>query len=50
MGCYVLLRFLSRASQWAHSFTRLFAIVRAGLWQKFDLMICSSGLFRTMLC
>lgn len=35
---YVLLRFLSRTSQWAHSFTRLFAIVRAGLWKKFDLM------------
>lgn len=34
---YVLLRYLSHLSRWAHSFTRLFAIVRAALWQKFDL-------------
>lgn len=35
---YVLLRFLSRMSQWTHSFTRLFAIVRASLWQRIDLL------------
>ena len=34
---YVLLRFLSRMSQWTHSFTRLFAIVRASLWRRIDL-------------
>jgi hypothetical protein len=35
---YVLLRYLSYLSQWAHSFTRLFTILRAALWQKFDLL------------
>jgi hypothetical protein len=34
---YVLLRYLSHLSQWAHSFTRLFTILRAALWEKFDL-------------
>jgi len=34
---YVLLRYLSYLSRWAHSFTRLFTILRAVLWQKFDL-------------
>ena len=34
---YVLLRYLSYLSKWAHSFTRLFTILRAALWQKFDL-------------
>jgi hypothetical protein len=34
---YVLLRYLSYLSQWTHSFTRLFTILRAALWQKFDL-------------
>ena len=35
---YVLLRYLSYLSQWAHSFTRLFTILRAALWQKLDLL------------
>jgi hypothetical protein len=35
---YVLLRYLSYLSKWAHSFTRLFTILRAALWQKFDLL------------
>ena len=35
---YVLLRYLSYLSTWAHSFTRLFTILRAALWQKFDLL------------
>ena len=35
---YVLLRYLSYLSKWAHSFTRLFTIVRAVLWSKLDLM------------
>jgi len=34
---YVLLRYLSCVSKWAHSFTRLFTIVRAVLWSKLDL-------------
>lgn len=34
---YVLLRFLAWRSQWAHSFARLFTLVRAGLWQRRDL-------------
>ncbi len=35
---YVLLRYLSYLSHWGHSFTRLFTIVRAGLWAKLDLL------------
>ena len=35
---YVLLRYLSYLSKWSHSFTRLFTIVRAILWEKFDLL------------
>ena len=35
---YVLLRYLSHVSKWAHSFTRLFTILRAVLWSKIDLL------------
>jgi len=35
---YVLLRYLSYLSKWAHSFTRLFTILRAVLWSKLDLL------------
>lgn len=34
---YLLLKYLSFASNWKHSFTRLFTILRAGMWRKFDL-------------
>ena len=34
----MLLRYLSYLSKWAHSFTRLFTIVRAVLWSKLDLL------------
>lgn len=34
---YVLLRYLSYASNWHHSFTRMFTITRAALWRKIDL-------------
>ena len=34
---YVLLRYLSHLAKWPHSFTRLFTVLRAGLWEKFDL-------------
>jgi hypothetical protein len=35
---YVLLRYLSYLSRWVHSFTRLFTILRAALWEKYDLL------------
>jgi hypothetical protein len=35
---YVLLRYLSYLSNWPHSFTRLFTILRAVLWSKLDLL------------
>jgi len=35
---YVLLRYLSYLSKWGHSFTRLFTILRAALWEKLDLL------------
>jgi hypothetical protein len=34
---YVLLRFQAWCSHWAHSFARLFTLLRAGLWQRRDL-------------
>lgn len=34
---YVLLRFCAWMSQWSHSFTRLFALLRSALWQKLEL-------------
>ena len=35
---YLLLRYLAYLSNWAHSFTRLFAIVRTALWRKWHLL------------
>lgn len=34
---YLLLRYLSFLSDWSHSFTRLFTVVRSVLWRKLDL-------------
>jgi hypothetical protein len=34
---YLLLRYLSFLSKWPHSFSRLFTILRAGLWLRIDL-------------
>jgi hypothetical protein len=34
---YLLLRFCAFLSQWGHSFTRLFALVRSALWHKLEL-------------
>lgn len=34
---YLLLRFCAFLSQWPHSFTRLFTLLRSALWQKLDL-------------
>jgi hypothetical protein len=36
--CYVLLRFQAFLSQWNHSFTRLFTLIRAAIWNKIDLL------------
>ncbi len=33
---YLLLRFCAFLSQWGHSFTRLFALMRSALWQKLE--------------
>jgi hypothetical protein len=35
---YLLLRFCAWLSQWGHSFTRLFALLRSALWQKLELL------------
>ena len=35
--CYVLLRYLAHVSQWAGSFTRLWAVCRSALWGRHDL-------------
>jgi len=35
---YLLLRYLSFVSQWSHSFSRLFTLLRTGLWKKWDLL------------
>jgi hypothetical protein len=35
---YVLLRFAAYLSKWAHSFTRIFAVVRAAMWERLDLL------------
>lgn len=34
---YLLLRYVSFLSQWSHSFSRLFTLIRACLWKKWDL-------------
>jgi len=40
---YVLLRFLACVSEWEHSFTRLWGLVRSALWRKLDIL----GLLRS---
>ena len=40
---YVLLRFAAHPSNWGHSFTRLFTVVRAAMWERLDLL----GLLRS---
>jgi len=35
---YVLLRFMAHLSDWGHSFTRLFAVVRSAVWERLDLL------------
>jgi IS4 transposase len=36
--CYLLLRYQAFLSSWESSFTRLFTLIRAALWQKIDLL------------
>lgn len=51
---YVLLRFMAFASQWPHSFIRIFTMTRAILWSRFDLVSLlrsygtASGSFRML--
>jgi Transposase DDE domain len=35
---YVLLRFSAHLSAWHHSFARLFAVVRAAMWERLDML------------
>src|SRR6266436_5005849 len=35
---YLLLRYLAFLSDWSHSFTRLFTVIRACLWKKWELL------------
>ena len=35
---YLLLRYLAFLSDWSHSFSRLFTLIRAVLWKKWDLL------------
>lgn len=52
---YVLLRYLAHLSNWPHSFTRLFGLVRCSLWSRIDLLATlrscgtAGGYFR-LLC
>jgi Transposase DDE domain/Domain of unknown function (DUF4372) len=51
---YVLLRFMAHLSDWGHSFTRLFAVVRSAVWERLDLLALlksygtASGRFRVL--
>ncbi len=35
---YLLLRYVAFLSQWNHSFSRLFTVIRSSLWKKWDLL------------
>jgi hypothetical protein len=35
---YLLLRYLAFLSNWSHSFSRLFTLIRAALWKKWDVL------------
>lgn len=53
---HLLMRYLAHISQWGHSFTRLFTLVRAGLWFRFDIASfltgygTANGSFRMLAC
>jgi len=53
---YLLLRYLAFISQWTHSFSRLFTLLRAALWKKWDALDLlrrygtAGGQFRYLAC
>lgn len=53
---YLLLRYLSFLSNWDHSFSRLFTLIRTCLWKKWDLLSLlkiygtADGQFRYLAC
>lgn len=53
---HLLMRFLAHISRWTHSFTRLFTLLRAGLWHHFDVLSflvsygIAGGSFRLLAC
>jgi len=53
---HLLVRFLAHLSRWGHSFTRLFTLLRAGLWHRFNLVDfligygTAGGSFRMLAC
>ena len=53
---HLLMRFLAHLSRWGHSFTRLFTLIRAGLWHRFDIVPflesygTAGGSFRMLCC
>ena len=52
---YLLLRYVSFLSNWSHSFSRLFTLIRACLWRKWDLLSLkiygtAEGNFRYLAC
>lgn len=53
---HLLMRFLAHLSRWNHSFTRLFTLIRAGLWHRFNVIDflrgygTAGGSFRMLAC
>jgi hypothetical protein len=53
---HLLVRFLAHLSRWGHSFTRLFTLLRAALWHRFDIVPfllsygTAGGCFRMLAC
>ncbi len=53
---HLLVRFLAHLSRWGHSFTRLFTLLRAGLWHRFNIVDfllsygTAGGSFRMLAC
>lgn len=53
---HLLVRFLAHLSRWGHSFTRLFTLLRAGLWNRFNIVDfllgygTAGGSFRMLAC
>ena len=53
---HLLVRFLAHLSRWGHSFTRLFTLLRAGLWHRFEIVPfllsygTAGGSFRMLAC